>query len=494
MIDVVDLFLKVAHQHGQRHAIIESAGVTTYDNLLMRVQRLAHAIANIGEPHPRVAILLPQGGWAYSAMFATLMAGGVYTPINLDHPVDRRRQTISQFEPNAVVAMGENDFLDLDLANAIVRITIDRLGCKTLIKSAPAGDLAYVMFTSGSTGAPKGVMISRMGLALYVNWAHKAMDVTPEDRWSQHPNIAFDLSVLDIFGALCAGASLYPLTQTKERLFPAHAIRTHQLTIWNSVPSVVDLMRRTDQLNTNYLASLRLITFCGEPLLSQHLDFLFSARPDIRVHNTYGPTEATVSMTLLRLCASNYRQHCENTAALGEPIAGMNIFLEDGDRPDEGEIVIAGPQVARGYWRDEVLSDKAFGTRIVGSVVQPAYRTGDWAKRKGNDLYFVSRIDRQIKRQGNRIELGDVDAALRLAGASATCTVFVDNYLVAFVEQAESADVTALSRRIRKTLPSYALPNQIRALPVLPRNANDKIDAKALEALVRDAHSQDRAD
>jgi D-alanine--poly(phosphoribitol) ligase subunit 1 len=200
--------------------------------------------------------LLPQGAWAYAAMFGTMMAGGVYAPINLDHPPERRRHVLSRFEPDAMIAMTESELPDHDRSNDCLDIPIETLGLDALWQPAPAGDLAYVMFTSGSTGEPKGVMISRSALAHYVDWAHREMAVTSEDRWSQHPNIAFDLSVLDIFGALCAGASLYPLTQRKERLFPASAIREHRLSIWNSVPSVVDLMRRTGQLDADHLGSL----------------------------------------------------------------------------------------------------------------------------------------------------------------------------------------------------------------------------------------------
>ena len=299
-----------------------------------RARRLAHAIAQTGQLHPRVAILLPQGAWAYAAMFGTMMAGGVYAPINLDHPPERRRRVLSHFEPDAMIATTEGEFRNLDLSNNCLDIPIDTLGRDALLHPASAGDLAYVMFTSGSTGEPKGVMISRSALAHYVDWAHREMAVTSDDRWSQHPNIAFDLSVLDIFGALCAGASLYPLAQRKERLLPASVIREHRLTIWNSVPSVVDLMRRTGQLDADHLGSLRLITFCGEPLLKQHLDFIFAARPDVCVHNTYGPTEATVSMSLMRLHAHDYTQYCESSVALGLPISGMTVLLEGGDTPD----------------------------------------------------------------------------------------------------------------------------------------------------------------
>ena len=164
-----------------------------------------------------------------------------------------------------------------------------------------AGLSAYVIFTSGSTGAPKGVEISRAALNHYVRWIELSMAPSTDDRWSQHPSIGFDLSVLDVFGALCFGATLVPLTRSADRLLPATAIQRNELTIWNSVPSIIDLMAQADQLDKEHLSSLRLLSYCGEPLYSHQLEDIFAAVPNVNIHQTYGPSEATVSMTLLQL-------------------------------------------------------------------------------------------------------------------------------------------------------------------------------------------------
>lgn len=484
MTDPFNMFLAAAQRHPERPAVREGGGEISYAAFLDRVRRIAGQIPNTGDEAPRIAILLPQGAWAYAAMFASLMAGGFYVPLNLQMPPQKLNGILDRLDPHAIISAETVDagFLAPDRANTLV--FVERMTNPPLEEKQAPCDLAYVIFTSGSTGEPKGVAIARQSLAHYIAWAHDAMEVTPEDRWSQHPNIAFDLSVLDIYGALCAGACLVPLVSRRDRLMPAKAIRVHDLTIWNSVPSVIDVMHQTGQLTAENTASLRLATFCGEPLLKAHLDHLFAARPDLTVHNTYGPTEATVSCTLLKLNARTYREYCRSSAAFGEAIPGMQVYLEGADPdeldPEEGEIIIAGPQVARGYWKNDAQTAQSFFTTRTGDTSMPAYRTGDWGRRAKGYLYFESRIDRQIKRGGYRLELGEIDAALRSAGAVAACSVFRNGQIIAFVESDDTADCDGLLQRVGEFLPAYAMPDRIEPVDALPRNNNDKIDAGAL--------------
>ena len=460
-------------------AVVESRRTTSYGELAVVARRLGAVIAEAAA-HPRVLIHLPQCAEAYAAMFATLMAGGYYATTNVTAPLRRHTSVLRRFEPDLIVTAADHvDFPTIGDAGIRV-IDVADLPAKEMSQPAPAHDLAYVMFTSGSTGEPKGVMVGREGLAHYAAWATRAMTVTPEDRWSQHPNIAFDLSVLDIYGALCSGATLYPIDNPRDRLIPAELIRRHRLTIWDSVPSVIDLMQRAKQVTNENLASLRLMTFCGEPLLKPHLDAIFRARPDLVVHNTYGPTEATVSCTIVKLGIDDFESACGQSVALGDPIPGMGLHLVDGENGTEGEIVLSGPQVARGYWRDREATDKAFKNVEINGAERFVYRTGDWAVRRGRHLFFASRIDRQVKINGHRLELGEVDTALRDCGAGAVCTLMVGSSLHSFVEGDGELDAIHLRRQLMKRLPSYGVPESIHVIDRLPRNQNDKIDAMAL--------------
>jgi D-alanine--poly(phosphoribitol) ligase subunit 1 len=477
--DPFDLFRIAAERHGARPAVHEKGGDLSYAELMDRVRRLGARLARADDAHPRVAILLPQGAWAYAAMFASLMAGGVYVPLNLQMPPEKINRVLDLVDPHVIVSSAATETGFVGAAHKPKITLVEDLAEDRLDDARPANDLAYVIFTSGSTGDPKGVMIGRESLTHYIRWAHDAMAVTPEDRWSQHPNIAFDLSVLDIYGALCAGACLYPMVSRRDRLMPAKAIKTYGLTIWNSVPSVVDLMSQGGQLTEENLGSLRLATFCGEPLLASHLESLFAAKPSLDVHNTYGPTEATVSFTLLKLTKETFAGHCRASVAIGAAIPGMHLLLA-GNTEDEGEIVAVGPQVARGYWKDPAQTKDRFFKTEIGGKTMSAYRTGDWGKRVDGDLYFESRIDRQIKRAGFRLELGEIEAAIRSAGAPATCAIHVDGEIIAFLEGEDPGLCDRVAARIGDYLPAYAIPDRFELIAALPRNANDKIDAGAL--------------
>jgi len=480
--DPVELLARRAQASPDHIAIEEPGRSTSYEEVVVLAARFAAAFrARAGGQAPRVLINLPQCAEAYAAMFGALMAGGIYAPNNLSAPAIRQRGVHEAFEPDAVVAAeGTLDVLGIGPTDRRW-VSLSDLPAPLPRRVWAADDLAYVMFTSGSTGAPKGVMVAREGLAHFIDWALLAMDVRRTDRWSQHPNLGFDLSVLDIYGALCGGATLVPLSRQGDRLTPAAAIRRHKLTIWNSVPSVVDLMLRARQVTAQNLETLRLLTFCGEPLLPAHLEAIFAARPDVVVHNTYGPTEATVSCTLVRLTEANYRDACRASVALGDPIPGMDVWLAGGESDNEGEVMICGPQVARGYWRDPQRTAAAFGEAQRAGRIMPTYRTGDRAARNGRHLFFLERVDRQVKILGHRVELGEIDAALRACGAAA-CTVLWQGELHAFVEGTPSAVLADLRAALAARLPTYAIPAHFHSIAALPRNLNDKADAGALIA------------
>jgi len=308
------------------------------------------------------------------------------------------------------------------------------------------------------------------------------MEVVPDDRWSQHPNIAFDLSVLDIYGALCAGAALVPIAEPADLLMPAKAIRRHQLTVWNSVPSVLTSMIRAKQLTARNFASLRLLTFCGEALQPMHLDGIFAARDDVVVHNTYGPTEATVSCTLARLVSTNYREACRATVAIGQPIPGMSLDIAGSADPREGELVITGPQLAEGYWNQPEATARQFRDFLKGDVMTRAYYTGDWARAIDGHIYFSGRMDNQVKVRGERIELDDIAAALMGCNLGFACVVMVGHSLHGVFERTEDLPAhAALAEMVGAHLPRHLIPQQFHQMPELPRSGNGKVDSAAVK-------------
>jgi D-alanine--poly(phosphoribitol) ligase subunit 1 len=436
----------------------------------------------------RVLIALPQGSYAYAAMFGVLASGRCYAPINIENPFDRIKLIIESFKPQLVICLSE----DRKKYQSIVsdsclfidqRIILDNIpdGSDRLMRLEPSVDnnLAYVMFTSGTTGKPKGIPITTGNLDHFLNWSISELNINIHDRVSQHPNIGFDFSITDVYTSLCSGATLVPITGLKYRSMPALAIKEKQLTVWMSVPSVIDLMISAKQLNNDNLSSLRLICFLGEALLPIQLKRLFSILPDLHVINTYGPTETTVSVTQLWLNKQNYKNFSLETVALGQPITGMDWYL-DGDG-DQGEIIIKGPQVANGYFNDLELTKKQF---IVCQDGHRGYKTGDWAKKINGQLYFCNRIDDQIKIKGHRLELGEIDMALRNSGVINSKSIYFEAKIYSFVEKYDFDDIDNLNKKLCKILPDYARPHKIITLDFLPRNVNDKIDVLSLKNIL----------
>jgi D-alanine--poly(phosphoribitol) ligase subunit 1 len=479
--DPIGRFLGLARTRPNHPAVDLGDDIVTYAGLEDRARRLAACFA--GVEAPRVLVALPQGPDAYAAMIGALMSGGCYIPVNVAAPINKLVQLAALIQPNVIVA-------DAARASEIARnipapLIVDPIHASKVTPlqgSRRQSSTAYVILTSGSTGAPKGVVVSTSAFAHYMNWVSNSQIYRGDDRVSQFPNISFDLSVLDIFGALNAGATLVPATKGGDRLFPADFARRSAISVWVSVPSAIGLVMKGGQATSAMLGTIRLFIFCGEALRPAHLAAIFHARPDVAVMNLYGPTEATVSMTSVLLRSEDYREACADSAALGEPIADMGLHLVGGAHPDEGQIVITGPQLAAEYWRDPERTAKAFRSLSIGGRTVRGYFTGDWAERRGRRLFFKGRIDTQVKINGYRIETGEIVARLADCGWPVACVLKHDELLVAVVESADGRplDAQALRAQLHTRLEAHAVPAYIHAIERMPLSINDKLDEEAV--------------
>ena len=480
--DAIGEFFARVRERPRHPAVVEDGEPVSYEALARRARCFAQAFARFAAP--RVLIALPSGADAYASMLAAALAGGYYTPVNVESPLLKLRRIVRQLQPDVIVGDG-------DLAVGLQAEASDAMLLRpTDVPDVPLPEdrrrhpIAYVIFTSGSTGMPKGVVIPRTALDHYVGWMRGSRMFNADDRVSQYANIGFDFSVMEIYGALCAGATLFPVQGRGDRLFPARMITREKITVWSSVPSVISLMMRSDSVTADNLASLRWLNFCGEPLLPQHLRAIFVACQDVVVQNTYGPTEATVSMTSLVMTADDYEDACRATVALGEPISGMGLHLVGGNHDDEGELVITGPQVADGYWQDPERSNERFREIALGGRTVTGYFTGDWAERHAGRIFFKERMDFQVKVKGVRIELDEVAAALRETGWPVVCVLSRGDHLVAAVERHGAApfDQRELLDALAARLDDAAVPRTVLLIDQMPYNENGKIDRNAVQA------------
>jgi amino acid adenylation domain-containing protein len=355
-------------------------------------------------------------------------------------------------------------------------------------------DLAYILYTSGSTGEPKGVMLShRNGLA-FSTWAVERFAIAPSDRLSNHAPLHFDLSILDVFAAAQAGATLV-LVPTQTALFPAtlaQLIVDERLSVWYSVPSALILLLTHVDLGQLGLDHLRLVLFAGEVFPVKYLRQLRTALPQARLVNLYGPTETNVCTYYEVTDIPDDRAEpfpigraCENTEVFALNETGA--LCREGE---VGELYARGATIMQGYWgRAEDTARVLIRNPLQPHLDDRAYRTGDLVQLEASgDYRFLGRRDNQVKSRGFRIELGEIETALynhpgvREAAAVAIPDELIGNRIQAFVALHEGADASPseLERFCIGALPRYMVPEQITLRPSLPKTSTGKVDRRAL--------------
>ncbi|MCT4648609.1 MAG: AMP-binding protein [Carboxylicivirga sp.] len=481
-MDIISQFCLQVEDKPNNIAIVENGNQIEY----LQLKRLAYGFANAFSKvsdNPKILIFLPQSINAYASMIGTLMAGGYYCPININLPSLKIQGIVKQFKPDIIVTSKNLDVFNA-FQGASSILYAEEIKKKNNYDIRKPHLLSYIIFTSGSTGVPKGVMIKRKAVSKFVEEFKKITNVNENDKWGQFSSIGFDLSVVDLYTCLSAGATLYPITEGKDRILPAYTIQKYQLTIWHSVPSIIDLMERSKQISRDYLSSLKLMSFCGEPLYPKQIAKLFDANNSMKIFNTYGPTEATLFCTVQELNSKNYHQFCNSTVSIGQAISGWNLHLENTKGYDE--IIISGENIGVGYLNNKEETNKRYKKYKVNKSELSAFYTGDTAYSKDDNLYFNGRIDNQVKISGNRVELGDIDSAIRNFGISQCCTVFHNNKLYAFIDKNSTYDELELVEFLRERLSNFQIPQEFIRISSFPKNINDKIDRNKLVKHIED--------
>ncbi len=506
----------------------------TYGALEEASNRLAHLLVAAGcRRGDRVALLMPKMPAAIVAMLGVLKADAIYVPLNPADPGARLALTLESSDCRCILAAGPvGPVLRDTLATAALqqRPLIGWLDAETPSAGEPApsfswrdlaacpatpraysntgDDVAHILFTSGSTGIPKGVMITHASVGHVIRWALAYFGIDRTDRISQHPPLRFDVSTFDIFCALWAGAELH-LVPPELNLLPhklAQFIRESRLTQWFSVPSVLNLMAKFDAVRQRDFPDLRRVLFAGEAIPTPTLIHWMRRLPHAQFTNLYGPTETTIvsSYYTVPRCPTDERA----PVPIGTACDGEELLILDGQlRPvaqvlDErlrplaegevGDLYIRGVGLSPGYWRDPEKTRSAFLPFPGGAGPHDRlYKTGDLARRGADGLfYFVGRADMQIKSRGYRIELGEIEAALnslpslRESAVVAIPSEGFEGWLVccAYVPAPRNGvSLEGLRKGLAALVPGYMLPARWMRYDALPKNANGKFDRPRLK-------------
>jgi D-alanine--poly(phosphoribitol) ligase subunit 1 len=479
LIERIDHWAAVAPE---ATAHISDGRMLTFGELRNRSDALAcYLTQRLGNDHSPIAVLGHREPEILIAFVGTVKSGRPYVPLDTALPQQRIARIVATSRA------------------ALVLTPHDVLQFSALQGASPAHrvqdtDPFYVLFTSGSTGEPKGVIITLACLEHFIAWmlAEQQFTQLGEVFLNQAP-FSFDLSVMDLYCSLATGGALFSISRdliaNPKELY--RALARSGVTTWVSTPSFAQMCLVEERFSETMLPRVRRFLFCGEILTPATAAQLLKRFPRAEVWNMYGPTEATVATTSIRIDSDVLEQY--SPLPVGRVMPGSEVFIVNGNREllpanQRGEIIIAGPNVSPGYLaRPDLTADAFFQYRGAR-----AYRTGDFGRLCDNLLFFEGRMDEQIKLSGYRIELGDVEANLRALPTVRDTVVIpvikdgVAQSLAAFVLLTTRDDTSHfnLSHRLRKQLsewlPAYMLPRKFVFLDSFPMTANGKVDRASL--------------
>jgi amino acid adenylation domain-containing protein len=510
-------FIDAAARFGGSVAVKEASGSSIgYADLDRLTDRLRDRLVRIGVKRgDRVGICLHKSIDSVACVLGILKCGAAYVPVDPNAPAARNAYIFKNCSVRAIVTEAPLErALRAELGDEAGECAIASLSgvgggapLRAWLDAADGGtpapatssvdsepdELAYILYTSGSTGRPKGVMLTHRNAQCFVDWCSETFSPAPADRFSSHAPFHFDLSILDIYTPLKHGATLVliPEDTGKDPMALAALIAAERLTVWYSTPSILALLAQYGRLETLDYSSLRLVLFAGEVFPIAHLRALKRLVPHPRYFNLYGPTETNVCTYYeLPAAVEDERTAPYPIGAVCPHYRGM-IATPDGravERGNEGELLIQGPGVMKGYWNLREQDEHVFldlGER------GRWYRTGDLVI-EGPDgaLQFIGRKDRMVKKRGYRVELGEIEACLYRHPNVREAAV------VALQDESEGVKICAhLSTRDRKRisvielkqfcsrhLPAYFIPDVFAFHEDLPKTSTDKIDYQMLQS------------
>jgi amino acid adenylation domain-containing protein len=492
-------FLEQARRAPDTPAIVCGGEVVSYGQLVRRVLATAARIRDL-QSSPLVPIVLPRGIDFIVAMLGVLCAGKAYCPIDADNPGPRVAALLDRTGAAAVVARG-GDAWRLG-GRRVIDVPREAGGGTESVAAVDPHELAYVIFTSGTSGEPKGVAIEHGQLGGYVRAVSERLSVRPGSGFALMTTLAADLGYTMLYPALCGGGTVHLLERetTLDAARLAGYFEQHAIDYAKAVPSLyAALVGRAPHRTAPRTAFPRkALVLGGEPLRPALVRALRESGAACAVFNHYGPTETAVGV----LCG-DAGDGSGDYVPLGTPLGGTRAYVLD-DRAElapfgvVGELAIGGTQVGRGYWNDPAATVSAFIADPLGAAPEARYyRTGDRVKRHADGgLEFLGRADRQVKIRGNRVELGEVEHVLReLAGVHEAIALAHEVEgsleLVAFCTVGAHGDVAPTEAGWRAALAervaNHLVPSRILLLERFPLSRNGKADIQALRALLDEA-------
>lgn len=506
--NALQYFERSANRFPDKPAVVCSESSITYRELNIQAEALASQLMEMKSAGDAfVPFVIPKSIDAICALLAIMKSGQAYIPIDTKSPATRMQSIIQAAEARVVLVVEETEQQVRDMLHGqdcqIINLNRKSLAADSWQKPEVLSiDLAYVLFTSGSTGVPKGVMIPHRAIVDYIDWCVETYGISSDDQVANHAPLYFDNSTFDIYTAFKAGATLHLVPEALNAVLPRMIkwLKNSQITVFFCVPSVLTMLLKSRRLKPDSFPELKQILAAGEALPPQVLREWMLLYPQIRFTNMYGPTEITVDCSY-HIFTDIPEPDC-TSVPIGKSRQNMSLFVrsEDGllatGPGARGELLVRGNSVSYGYLNDPDKTNAAFIQNPQHDrFPDKLYCTGDIVEIDGNgDYHFIGRKDNQIKYLGYRIELGEVESRLLTHDKISEIVVVFgrsvsngDDFIGALIKPAEGLEQNALMEIMQSLLPPYMVPTVVRyCSDDMPRTPNGKYDRKQSLELVRE--------
>lgn len=491
---IIDPVIASITKHPERNAFYINKTAYTYRELGNCISRIRIAIDSNNHESTVVGLVINDDIETYAAIFALWLSGNSYVPLHPGWPIERCLDIISQIETDIVI--DSSDKCRYDNINIVHTKDLPETDINLIPKTNVSDEeLAYILFTSGSTGQPKGVQLSRKNISFFMDSFWKTgIIINEEDRCLQCFDLTFDVSVQSYLVALARGACCYTIPYGEIKyVYASSLIEEQHITFGAMAPSMLRYLQPYfEEMDAK---SLKACILTAEACPLALMEEWYRCAVNTELYDFYGPTEATIYCTYYKLSRGGNNKSLNGIVSIGKPLGNVQavIINEEGHevaRGEKGELCVAGDQVTKGYWKNPEKNESSFFYMNYKGEEIRFYHTGDLCYQDDDgDIMYSGRLDHQAKIQGFRVEMGEIEYHAReyLGGCNVVCMPYEKKDMLTeiamFIEKNEMAtdDLVAF---MRTRMPAYMIPSKILFVPNFPLNSNDKIDKNKLKSLI----------